>query len=189
MSFGPRLPSAGAVVLLVAGVLLLLLTDDPGDSAGGGGRGGSFAGKETAEVTRVVDGDTAEMEIDGAEEDVRFIGVDTPESVAPGEPVECYGQKASHFTQRLIEGEQVSLEFGAEERDRYGRLLAYVYLDGRFVNAELVRRGLARTLEIAPNVDYADRFATLQQEAANAGRGLWGACWRFSFVPLSTKEA
>ena len=176
VSFGPRLPSAGAVVLLVAGLLLLLLTDDPGDSAGERGRGGSFASEEAAEVTRVVDGDTAEMEIDGDEEDVRFIGVDTPESVTPGEPVECYGQQASHFTQRLIEGERVSLEFGAEERDRYGRLLAYVYLEDRFVNAELVRRGLARTLEIAPNVDHAERFADLQQEAANAGRGLWGAC-------------
>ena len=125
-----------------------------------------------AEVIRVVDGDTAQMQLDnGGEEGVRFIGVDTPESVAPGQPVECFGKKASHSTTDLIEGEQVVLRFGEERRDRYDRVLAYVYLDDRFVNAELVRLGYARTLEIAPNVDYAERFARLQQEAANADRG------------------
>ena len=128
-------------------------------------------------MVRVVDGDTAEMELqNGGTEGVRFIGVDTPESVAPGEPVECFGKKASRFTTGLIEGERVELRFGAERRDVYDRLLAYVYLGDRFVNAELVRLGFARTLEIAPNVDYAEQFARLQQAAANAGRGLWGAC-------------
>ena len=70
----------------------------------------------------------------------------------------------------------MTLRFGEERRDVYDRLLAYVYLGDRFVNAELVRLGYARTLEIAPNVDYADRFARLQQSAANDGLGLWGAC-------------
>ena len=107
---------------------------------------------------------------------MRFIGVDTPESVAPGEPVECFGKKASRFTTGLIEGEEVTLRFGAERRDIYDRLLAYVYLDGEFVNAELVRLGYAQTLEIAPNLDHAQQFARLQQAAANDGRGLWGAC-------------
>ncbi|MDQ3728617.1 MAG: thermonuclease family protein [Actinomycetota bacterium] len=128
-------------------------------------------------MTRVIDGDTAEMELDnGGEEGVRFIGVDTPESVASGQPVECFGKNASRFTTRLIEGERVELRFGAERRDHYDRLLAYVHLEERFVNADLVRLGFARTLEIAPNIDYAVRFAALQQEAANAGRGLWSAC-------------
>ena len=112
----------------------------------------------------------------GGTESVRFIGVDTPESVAPGEPVECFGKKASRFTTGLIEGERVELRFGAERRDVYDRLLAYVYLGDRFVNADLVRLGFARTLEIAPNVDHAEQFARLQQAAANAGRGLWAAC-------------
>ncbi len=176
MSFGPRLPSAGAIVLLIAGVVLLLLTEE--DGGGGRERRGEPAGKDTeATVVRVVDGDTAQMKLaTGSEEGVRFIGVDTPESVAPGQPVECYGKKASRFTTQLLEGEDVTLEFGAERRDIYDRLLAYVYLDGRSVNAELVRLGYARTLEIAPNVDYAERFARLEQDAANAGRGLWGAC-------------
>ena len=177
MSFGPRLPSAGAVLLLIAGVVLLFLTKGEGED-GGRDRQGEPAGKSVdAVVVRVVDGDTAQMELqNGGEEGVRFIGVDTPESVAPGQPVECFGKKASRFTTGLLEGERVTLRFGEERRDVYDRLLAYVYLGDRFVNAELVRLGYARTLEIAPNVDYADKFARLQQQAANAGLGLWGAC-------------
>ena len=174
MALGPRIPSLGAALLLVAGVLLLLLggdEDDPGrpDARAGGGSASGV-------VTRVVDGDTAEVELEGGEEDVRYIGVDTPESVAPDQPVECYGKEASDFNRELVEGQRVRLRFGAERRDRYGRLLAYVYLGDRFVNAELVRQGYARTLEIAPNTDFAALFDRLQQHAANAGRGLWTAC-------------
>ena len=175
MPFGPRIPSASAIVLLIAGVVLLYLTQEV-ESGDEDGRGGE-AKRVSALVTRVVDGDTAEMEIAGeGEKDVRFIGVDTPESVAPGQPLECFGRQASDFTSDLIEGERVQLLFGAERRDQYGRILAYVYVDGKFVNAELLKLGYARTIEIAPNTDFADRFARLQQSAANAGRGLWGAC-------------
>jgi micrococcal nuclease len=127
-------------------------------------------------VTRVVDGDTVEVQIGGREEDVRYIGVDTPETVKPGAPVDCFGPQASDFNHRLVEQKRVRLVFGEERRDVYGRLLAYVYLEGRFVNAELVRRGLARTLTIPPNDRYAGRFKRLQTAAARAGRGLWGAC-------------
>jgi micrococcal nuclease len=177
MSFGPRLPSAGAVVLLIAGMALLFLTKGEGEDEGRDRRGEPLGKSVDALVVRVVDGDTAQMALQsGGEEGVRFIGVDTPESVAPGEPVECFGKKASRFTEGLIEGERVELRFGAERRDIYDRLLAYVYLGDEFVNAELVRLGYARTLEIAPNVDYAGKFGRLQQQAANAGRGLWGAC-------------
>ena len=176
MTLGPRLPSAGAVVLLIAGVVLLLLTQGEGEH-GKPGRGEHSGKSVDAVVIRVVDGDTAEMELqNGSTEGVRFIGVDTPESVAPGQPVECFGRKAGRFTSGLIEGKRVTLRFGEERRDVYDRLLAYVYVADRFVNAELVRLGYARTLEIAPNVEHADRFNRLQQAAANAGRGLWGAC-------------
>jgi micrococcal nuclease len=130
----------------------------------------------TVVVTRVVDGDTVEVQLDGVEEDVRYIGVDTPETVKPGEPVQCFGPQASAFNHRLVEGKRVRLVFGAERRDVYGRLLAYVYLDGRFVNAELVRRGLARTLTIPPNDRFAAELKRLEIAAARAGRGLWGAC-------------
>ena len=118
-------------------------------------------------MIRVVDGDTAQMQLDnGGEEGVRFIGVDTPESVAPGQPVECFGKKANHFTTDLIEGEQVVLRFGEERRDRYDRVLAYVYLDDRFVNAELVRLGIR-----ADARDRAERGLRREVRAAPAGSG------------------
>jgi micrococcal nuclease len=96
--------------------------------------------------------------------------------VKPDTPVQCYALAASHFNERLVEGERVRLVFDAEQRDVYGRLLAYVYVGDRFINAALVRRGYARTLEIEPNTRFAGVFDRLEQEAANAGRGLWGEC-------------
>ncbi|HEY6730781.1 MAG TPA: thermonuclease family protein [Solirubrobacterales bacterium] len=130
----------------------------------------------SAYVTRAVDGDTVEVRLDGRIEDVRYIGVDTPETVKPGEPVQCFGPQASAFNHQLVEDRRVRLVFDSERRDVYGRLLAYVYLGDRFVNGELVRRGLARTLTIAPNDRFAERLKRLEIAAARAGRGLWGAC-------------
>lgn len=124
----------------------------------------------------MVDGDTVEARIEGEVEDVRLIGVDTPETVKPGTPVQCFGPQASHFAHGLLEGSRVRLVFGAERRDAYGRLLAYAYLGDRFVNAMLIRRGLARTLTIPPNDRFAPRLRQLELRAARAGRGLWGAC-------------
>lgn len=172
MPSAPRLPSLGAILLVIglAAVLLSGQGEDRDEAREPRNRA------EQALVTRVVDGDTVEVQLGGVEEDVRYIGVDTPESVAPGEPVECFGKRASALNRALVEGERVRLVFGAERRDHYGRLLAYVYLGDTFVNAELLRRGFARTLAIAPNTDFAERFARLQQQAANAGRGLWSAC-------------
>ena len=128
------------------------------------------------EVARVIDGDTIEVLIGGRREDVRYIGVDTPETVKPDTAVQCFGMAASSFNHRLLEGRTVRLVFDRERRDVYGRLLAYVYLEGELVNAELVRRGLARTLTIAPNVRFAGLFSRLEQAAGRAGRGLWGVC-------------
>jgi len=129
-----------------------------------------------AVVLRVIDGDTIEVRFDGGREDVRLIGVDTPETVKPGTPVQCYGPSASHFTHALLEGRRVRLTLGVERRDIYGRLLAYVRLPHLFVNAELVRRGLARTLTIPPNDRYAPLLRRLERRAARDGRGLWSAC-------------
>jgi micrococcal nuclease len=129
-----------------------------------------------AYVLRAVDGDTIEVRLDGHREDVRYIGIDTPETVKPGTPVQCFGPRAHRFNAHLVAHRRVRLVFGEERRDVYGRLLAYVYLDKRFVNAELARRGLARTLTIPPNDRFARRFERLQIAAARAGRGLWGAC-------------
>ena len=124
----------------------------------------------------MVDGDTIEVEIDGAEEGVRYIGVDTPETVEPGEPVQCFGPQASAYNRKLVEGREVLLRFDAERRDFYGRLLAYVYAGKRFVNAELVRGGYARTLEIEPNTARAGLLERLELAASRAGRGLWDEC-------------
>ena len=129
-----------------------------------------------AYVLRAVDGDTIEARIDGHDEDVRYIGIDTPETVKPGTPVQCFGPQAHRFNARLVTHKRVRLVFGVERRDVYGRLLAYVYLGNRFVNAELARRGLARTLTIPPNDRFARRFQRLQDAAARSGRGLWGGC-------------
>ena len=159
------------LTLLIAVLAFSRCGDDRKD-----GRSAEPAAPVSARVTDVVDGDTIEVELDGAIEDVRYIGVDTPESVAPGQPVECFGKRAARFNAALVGSETVRLAFDAERRDRYGRLLAYVYVGERFVNAELVRRGFARTLTIAPNDRFATRFDRLAREAGNAGRGLWGAC-------------
>ena len=169
-----RLPSLGTLALLAIGIALLLATRGPGDGDRTGHR--DQRDRATARVMSVTDGDTIRVRLTGAEESVRYIGIDTPESVIPGERPECFGKAAARFNRQLVAGRRVTLVFGAERRDRYDRLLAYVYTGERFVNAAIVRAGYARTLEIAPNTDYAHRFARLQQTAANAGRGLWAVC-------------
>jgi micrococcal nuclease len=159
----------GSLALLLIAALLILR---PWES---GGRDDGPA-SATAFVARVVDGDTIEARIGGRLEDVRYIGVDTPETVKPDTPVQCFGPRASAFNHGLVERRRVRLVFGVERRDIYGRLLAYVYLGHRFVNAMLVRRGLARSLTIPPNNRFAPLFRGLERGAARAGRGLWGAC-------------
>jgi micrococcal nuclease len=170
--------------VLVALLLALAVAAGAGSSGvfGGGadegGRGAPAAGTRKADVVRVVDGDTIAVLVDGRREKVRYIGIDTPETHHPTKPVQCYGREASAFNARLVGGERVRLVRDVEERDRFGRLLAYVYRvrDGLFVNAELARAGYARTLTIAPDVRYAARFAALARAAREAGRGLWSAC-------------
>jgi micrococcal nuclease len=135
-----------------------------------------------AQVRRVVDGDTIIVVLDGREERLRYIGVDTPESVSPSAPVECYGREAAEANRRLVEGRSVYLEKDVSERDRYGRLLRYVFVDdpaggGRlFVNLELVRQGYAQVVTFPPDVRHAGTFRAAQQEARDAELGLWGAC-------------
>jgi micrococcal nuclease len=160
----------GSLVLLAIAVLLILR---PWEDHGAKGSGPSAA---RAFVVRAVDGDTIEVRIGGRLEDVRYIGVDTPETVKPDTPVQCFGPRASAFNHHLVERRWVRLVFGVERRDIYGRLLAYVYLGDRFVNASLARRGFARSLTIPPNDRFAPLFRRLELRAARVGRGLWGAC-------------
>ncbi|MFN3705720.1 MAG: thermonuclease family protein [Thermoflexales bacterium] len=129
---------------------------------------------EDALVTRVVDGDTIQVQINGVSYRVRYIGVDAPEST---KQVDCFGLEASAFNQRLVGGQTVRLERDVNETDRYGRLLRYVYLlDGRMVNEELVREGYAIARTFPPDVKHVDRLRRAEQEARQTGRGLWSAC-------------
>jgi micrococcal nuclease len=159
----------GSIVLLLVATLLILRPWEDQSRPEGPSIAAAF-------VVRVVDGDTIEARLGDRVEDVRYIGVDTPETVKPGTPVQCFGPRASSFNHQLVEHRQVRLVFGVERRDVYGRLLAYVYLGDRFVNAGLVRRGLARSLTIPPNDRFAPLFRRLELRAARAGRGLWSAC-------------
>lgn len=175
----PRGSLIGTVLLAVAAALLFWQPSGDSGAAPTGAESPaatSDAAPVSAFVTRAVDGDTIEIRLEGRTEDVRYIGVDTPETVKPGAPVGCFGHQASNFNHALVEHHRVRLEFDAERRDIYGRLLAYVHLGKRFVNADLVRLGFARSLTIPPNDTHAPLFHRLERRAARGGRGLWAAC-------------
>lgn len=132
-----------------------------------------------ATVVEVVDGDTVVVDVVGQTERVRLIGIDTPEVDGGFLPAECYGEEASAFTKSLLPvGTEVRLTRDAEARDRYDRLLAYVYRagDGLFVNLEIAARGYAEALVIEPNTMHAPAFYRAASDARNQGLGLWEAC-------------
>jgi micrococcal nuclease len=134
--------------------------------------------RRIALVTRVVDGDTAHVRFHGRDVTIRFIGVDTPETVAPGQPVECYGPEASRFATGALTGKRVRLEFDVERTDPYGRTLAYLWMpDGSMFNETLVRDGFATVATYPPDTRYVHRFEEAQRNAMASSRGLWGTCW------------
>lgn len=167
-----------AAVLLIAAVAFIAFKAVSGPHP-------AIAGNEQVYVSRVVDGDTLKL---SNRERVRLIGVDTPElhysdklvrdarkTGRDVKTIQALGAKASAFTKALCEGKKVRLEFDVEKHDRYGRLLAYVYLeDGTFVNAKIIEEGYAQVMTIPPNVKYADRFLELQRKARESRKGLWG---------------
>jgi micrococcal nuclease len=161
-------------------VAALVVLAAAGGYAAGVNRSAPAAGPPgTGRVIRVVDGDTAHIMIGGEDEAVRFIGVDTPETHGRGGLRECFGAEATKRTESLIPpGTEVRLVRDVESRDRYGRLLAYVYRqrDGLFVNLALARDGYAVPLTIAPNVAHTDEFVAAAREAREADRGLWSRC-------------
>ena len=137
---------------------------------------------DQAIVIRVVDGDTLDVDLQGAEIRVRLLGIDTPETVDESRPVQCYGSEASAQLALLLpEGAAVRVERDQEARDRFGRLLVYLYRvdDDLFVNAALIEGGYATTLSIAPNTMRAREFEILRLQAQRDKRGLWGACAAF----------
>jgi len=129
-------------------------------------------------VTRVIDGDT--IIIEGGYR-VRYIGIDTPE-IHP--EMEAFGMEAWQANRRLVEGKEVRLERDVSETDKYGRLLRYVYVDDIFVNAELVRQGLAKAKAYPPDIKYQDYLEAMEAEARSEGRGMWAKLPTASFYYL-----
>ncbi|CAM4053154.1 thermonuclease family protein [Lederbergia lenta] len=124
-------------------------------------------------VKRVVDGDTIKVTMDGKEETVRLILVDTPETKHPQMGIQPFGPEASDFTTKTLDGQEVTLEVGIEERDRYGRLLAYVWIGDKLFNNMLLEKGLARVAVFPPNTKYLDQFNSTQDKAKEKAIGIW----------------
>jgi len=125
-------------------------------------------------VKRVIDGDTILLE-NGLK--VRYIGINTPESVDPRRPIQCFGQEASKRNKEIVEGKIVRLEKDVEDKDKYGRLLRYVFLpNGAFINYELVKQGYGSVYTFPPNVKYVNKFRQAEQFARGNKIGLWLKC-------------
>ena len=133
-------------------------------------------GRTSVPVIEVVDGDTIRVDLAGHQTAVRLIGIDTPERDGPYTSLECYGEEASWFTHDALDGRTVELEFDVERTDRFGRTLAYVWLDGALFNERLVRSGYAVVTTFPPNVRHVERFTAAQRGARDEQLGLWGAC-------------
>ena len=132
---------------------------------------------ESALVTRVIDGDTVEVSLNGESLTVRYIGIDTPETKHPSKPIECFGPEASQFNEELVAGKQVLLEKDTTDKDRYGRLLRYVWIEGGgLVNQVLVENGYARVSTYPPDVKYESLLIESESSAQADGIGRWGAC-------------
>jgi micrococcal nuclease len=130
-----------------------------------------------ATVVQSIDGDTIDVSFAGRVERIRMLGADTPEVRDPRKPVQCFGPEASAYTHaRLAPGTRVTLETDVEQRDKYGRLLAYVYVRGRRYEDDLLRNGLARLLIIPPNGEHSRAMLEAELDARAHRRGLWGAC-------------
>lgn len=124
-------------------------------------------------VVRIVDGDTIHVRVSDRIEKVRYIGVNTPEVHHPRKGEQPGGREAMRVNRELVQRKAVRLELDVQERDRYGRLLAYVWVGGVMINAELVRLGYAQVMTVPPNVRYQDLFLRWEREARETGRGLW----------------
>jgi micrococcal nuclease len=159
---------------VLAGLLLVLLTFAV-----------ASAGSLEGPVVRVVDGDTIHVRVSDRIEKVRYIGVNTPEIHHPRKGEEPGGREAADVNRSLVGAHQVRLETDVQSRDRYGRLLAYVWVGDIMINAELVRRGYAQVMTVPPNVRHQALFLKLQREAREAGRGLWRPAHAAAHAPAA----
>jgi micrococcal nuclease len=130
-------------------------------------------GLEVAQVKRIVDGDTIEL-TDGRK--LRYIGMDTPETHHPTKGVQCFGQEAAELNRQLVEGKTVQLEKDVSETDRYGRLLRYVWLDGKLVNTQLVADGYAFARSYPPDIARQQELRQAEKDARQNSLGLWKQC-------------
>lgn len=136
-------------------------------------------------VVKVIDGDT--VKLDNGEV-IRYIGIDTPETVHPSKPVQCFGKEASDKNKELVEGKLVRLEKDITDKDKYDRLLRYVWVGDLFVNDYLVRQGYANVYTYPPDVKYNEQFVQAQQEARENNRGLWAGCSKQEIIEETLKE-
>lgn len=143
----------------------------------------AFSNDQLVKVTRVIDGDT--IEIEGGQK-VRYIGVDTPETVHPDKSIQCFGIEASNKNKELVEGKSVKLEKDVSETDKYGRLLRYVYIGNIFVNDYLVKEGFAYASSYPPDIRFQNQFSSSQKDAEENNRGLWSSCSSLESNPQSS---
>ena len=129
-----------------------------------------------ATVTRIVDGDTIHVDLDGRDTTIRIIGIDTPEKDGPYTDEGCFGQEATRYTEQALAGRDVQLEFDVDRTDRYDRTLAYVWVGNELFDERILEDGYAVLLTVPPNVRYVDRLTQAQRAGREAGAGLWGAC-------------
>ena len=175
-------PKQAIIILIIAGIAYLFGGDSVLDFSGNDGGGGQDFVQGV--IVRAVDGDTAVVKVDGQERRVRFLGVDTPETVHPNKPVQFYGKEASNYTKENLNGKRVWLEYDQNPQDRYGRHLAYIWLKNpatineasireNMFNAKLLLGGYAKVMIIRPNKRYESEFKKFESEARQAKAGLW----------------
>ena len=170
-----------AIIIIIIGVIAYFFGGESVFNVGNDSGNQDFV---QALIVRAVDGDTAVVRIDGQEKRVRFLGVDTPETVHPNKPVQFYGKEASSFTKESLNGRRVWLEYDSNPQDRYGRHLAYIWLNNpktinestireNMFNARLLLGGYAKVMIIKPNRRYETEFSKFQEEARNKKLGVW----------------
>ncbi len=142
--------------------------------------------QDTYRVIDVIDGDTVIIDHPKAER-VRYLGINTPEKLNPESPGDPFSNESTDLNRQLVLGKEVILETDEEKYDPYGRLLAYVFVDGKLVNEELVREGLARSFFIGPNRKYENRINKAQKEAQNSRKGIWSSPWNFK-TPAENRD-
>ena len=178
-----------AIIIIIIGVIAYLFGGESVFNISGNNTNENWNGSRNqdfvqAVIVRAVDGDTAVVRIDGQEKRVRFLGVDTPETVHPNKPVQFYGKEASNFTKESLNGRRVWLEYDSNPQDRYGRHLAYIWLENpaninessireSMFNAKLLLGGYAKVMIIKPNKRYEAEFKKFQEEAKRARLGVW----------------